>query len=512
MAVTRLLYFTADEHILFRSSGRSLDVEERFPADETGVIAFREYLASLRKGSLLGVLADLAGEDFHEDQLPYLRGRDRQAVIQRRLSQRYRDTRLSAALSLGIVSAERRNERLLLASFTNTQQFTPWMDAIAESGTRLTGVYSIPTLAPFLVSRLGAQKGKCIVVSVNQAGLRQCFVDDGRLRFARLERTPQMNAASLATVIRSETLRLIQYLTTLRAIPRDAPPVNVIAIAPRGTHEALSAALFPDSRAVYRVVDSAEAERKVGLKEVAEGMQAEALYVLLAARKPPREQFAQSEDRRAYSLWQIQRGIIGVGGIAFATCALIAGARWLDVIGTRERSEGLRQEARAADAEYRRIVASFPVTQTTTDNLKATVLEFQRISARTAIPDAAFRFLATHLDRFPEIELDSLTWSVGQTMEAARGSGALATGGNGAASEFLEVSGRVQNAPRSDYRSITELVQRFGTSLGSGPQFRVLRLQLPFDISSEGTLTGDVGATQSTETPRFTVTLARRLN
>ena len=298
MAVTRLLYFTADQHVLYKATGRALEIEARFPADASGVATFRDCLAGLPKGSLLGLLADLAGEDFHEDQLPYLRGRDRQAVIQRRLSQRYRDTRLAAALSLGIVSSERRNERLLLASFTNTQQFTPWLDAIAEAGARLTGVYSIPTVAPSLVSRLGAQKGKCIVVSVNQAGLRQCFVDDGKLRFARLERITPMNAEALAILIRSETLRLIQYLTTLRAISRDAPPVNVIAIAPPNASDAWSAILVPDSRAVFRVVGSEEAERKVGLNGPVVGAQTEALYVSLAARKPPREQFAQSEDRR----------------------------------------------------------------------------------------------------------------------------------------------------------------------------------------------------------------------
>ena len=62
--------------------------------------SFRVHLKGHR-GALVYVLADLAGEDFHEDQIPYLRGGDRQAVVERRLAQRYRDTRLATALSLG---------------------------------------------------------------------------------------------------------------------------------------------------------------------------------------------------------------------------------------------------------------------------------------------------------------------------------------------------------------------------------------------------------------------------
>ncbi|MCD6044029.1 MAG: hypothetical protein K0R40_3632, partial [Burkholderiales bacterium] len=140
MAARHLLYFTAEDHYLYAASGRKLELEARFPGDDLGLTAFREYLRG-RKGALFGVLADLAGEDFHEEQIPWLRGGDREAVLSRRLAQRYRDTRLAAALSLGpVTTPQRRNERLLLASFTNTQQFAPWLDALEEAGVRLAGV------------------------------------------------------------------------------------------------------------------------------------------------------------------------------------------------------------------------------------------------------------------------------------------------------------------------------------------------------------------------------------
>ena len=147
MSVKHLLYFTATEHYAYRWSRRALALEARFAADDAGAAGFRTYLQAKRH-ALFYVVADVAGEDFHEDQIPYLRGGDRQAVIDRRLAQRYRDTRLAAALSLGYVTGERRNERLLLTSFTNTQQFTPWLDALAESGAKLAGVYSAPLVAP----------------------------------------------------------------------------------------------------------------------------------------------------------------------------------------------------------------------------------------------------------------------------------------------------------------------------------------------------------------------------
>jgi hypothetical protein len=72
------------------------------------------------------------------------------------------------------------------------------------------------------------------------------------------------------------------------------------------------------------------------------------------------------------------------------------------------------------------------------------------------------------------------------------------------------LSGRVNATQRNDYRGITAQVQRFADALASNG-YELTRTQLPFDITSEGTLTGDIGAAESSEAPRFTITLTRRL-
>src|SRR5690349_7535508 len=232
MAARHILYFTATEHFLYRSTFGGLELQGRFAANENGLADFQAALAD-KAGALFAVLADLAGEDFHEEQIPLLRGSDRDAVLARRLAQRYRDTRLAAALSLGAVtSGERRNERVLLASFTNTQQLAPWLDALEAAGSRLSGVYSVPLLAPALAASLAARVPRLLVVSAHRAGLRQCYVENGRIRFGRLEPTVDTAPAGLADFVRTESHRLHQYLVTLRALPRDGGPVKVLVIAP----------------------------------------------------------------------------------------------------------------------------------------------------------------------------------------------------------------------------------------------------------------------------------------
>jgi hypothetical protein len=79
------------------------------------------------------------------------------------------------------------------------------------------------------------------------------------------------------------------------------------------------------------------------------------------------------------------------------------------------------------------------------------------------------------------------------------------------ASLFLDISGRVTAAQRSDYRAITAQVQRFANALAADPAYQVVQTQLPFDITPEGTLSGDIGDNQGGDVPRFGITLARRL-
>ena len=518
MSAKRVLYFTAGGHTLLRATRSGLEAEAQFAADEAGVEAFREHLRGLR-GALFSVLADLAGEDFHEDQIPFLRGADREAVIQRRIAQRYRDTRLAAALSLGPVQAGgRRNERVLLASFTNTQQIAPWLDALDASGARLAGVYSVPLLAPALSARLGVKGGRAFVITANRAGLRQCFVEDGKLRFARLERTSEMDTRALAMFVRSETQRLAQYLSTLRVLPREGAPVHVAVVAPTGARANFEEELVSDARLVFHTVDAAEAARAVGLARPPHGIRAEALYAHLAANRAPREQFASRADRRRFVIWQLQRGIAAAGALSFAACALVAGARWLEVMELRERAALQARQSQEAAEKYQRITAAFPVTQTSTENLKIAVVEFRRIAERSALPEDGLAHVSQVLRDFPQMEMDAIVWSVGRP--AAGSAPRPATPAAAPASEGkpsaqpeeavqIELGGRVNATQRDDYRGITAQVQRFAQALATSG-FEVVATKLPFDITSEGTLTGDIGG-DSSEAPRFTITLARRL-
>ena len=113
MRTQRLLYLSAHQMSAYSWQAGSLTVEDRFAANEDGYSAFAAYLEH-HPQSTYRLLANIAEEGFQIEVIPYLRGRDRQTVINRKLGQYFFGANLTAALSLGYEKTKRKDERLLL--------------------------------------------------------------------------------------------------------------------------------------------------------------------------------------------------------------------------------------------------------------------------------------------------------------------------------------------------------------------------------------------------------------
>ena len=106
MADKRLIYFTAQRVTAYAWSSGRIEAEGVFAANDEGVAEFAGYVAGNPK-SLYYMLADIVEEDFVQENIPAVRGKDRALVLQRKIAQRYRDATLAAALSL-----DRKSTRL----------------------------------------------------------------------------------------------------------------------------------------------------------------------------------------------------------------------------------------------------------------------------------------------------------------------------------------------------------------------------------------------------------------
>jgi hypothetical protein len=516
--VKRLCYLTSQQVTVYRWKKGELVREASFAMSEAGAGEFSRYVSG-NPESLFYVLADVVEEDFFQENLPYVHGSDRRIMLARKLAQRYRDASLAVPISLGAEThAGRREERVLYTSFTNTQQFQPWLQVLRASKARVVGVFSVALVAASLGKRLGFKASRYVMVSLQQAGLRQSFIENGRIRFSRIVRVNFADPHAIAQDCAAESLRTHQYLVNSRILPREEV-LDVLVLAPGKEPDLYAAACTDSARLHFHVQTFDKVARSIGLKSLPEEMLAEALFLHVLAESRPSEQFADDALRHFYHLWRGRIALLTGGAAAFGFCALLAAGKFLDAYQVNQQEVADRAQETRAAGEYARLQARFPKTPTSTENLRTLVRNYRALLRQSATPGNMFADISQALGPLPQIEIDRIAWEVGPRGQA-EGDASKAPAPRPVAAtqdasaempvQSAEISGRLVVPQASDYRAVTELVSQFTDALRARPGTEVTRTQLPFDITAEKSISGDIGAARREEVPQFSVTLVRR--
>ena len=518
----RLLYLTANRLTAYSLWRGKLAADAGFERNDAGLAAFSTYLARTR--NLYYLVIDVVEEDYHQDIIPHMSRNDRGLVLARKLAQRYRDTSLTLSLSLGFEKGERRNEKILYASFSNTQQIQPWLAALAQNEVRLVGAYSTALLAPVLIKGAGLKVPRCLLVSVQSTGLRQSYVEDDKIRFSRIGRLNLEDAAAVAATCAGESARLQQYLVTMRLLPTANTPIDVMVLAPAQYHAALTGACRNTEVLRYHVINADQQCRASGLSSFPADAPCDALFLHATASGTPAQQFAQAQHRRPYRLWQLANALYVAGLAMLVSGLLYAGAQFYAAYSLNLQVRADQTRFDALSAEYARVTATFPQTPTSTENLKTTIKQYQILQAQTASPAYLLPEISKVLAAYPQVEIERIEWQVGkQGEERVGGRGAASKAAAPAPSaagtpavdlgyELATVYARVVGARRADVRAITDMANQFIDAFKKIPKLEISGVQMPFDVSAEDTFKGDIGSERAiAEDARFNVTIGRRL-
>lgn len=513
MTQRRVLFLDASHLSAFRVGGGSIVAEGDFTADATGFEAFAAYLMQQRH-SLFMLLADVAEEGFQLEEVPYSSGKDRIAIIKRKLGQYFYGTPLSVARTLGRLKTGRRDVRLLLMALTQPQQFDPWLNILRDAQACLAGIYSVAQLVPALLP--ATAPAQLLVITQTRSGLRQTFFVDRQLRFSRLSPLATGAAQESAIAAAAEAAKMHQYLSSQRLIERGTP-LTTLVLAHPAQLSALRERCRDSSILRFEFIDLPQEEKRAGLAATCADSRAEMLFCHLLARKTPPEQFARSVERRHYRLWQTRFALKGASAVVLASGLLFAAKLGMDIHEIRGGTEQIRQQTHLDQRHYDLTMQALPKIPLTTDNLRALVDRYDRVAQRAEGPAPLLAQLSRSLDAFPGIALEQVEWKIAEQIE----SGPL---GSPTATQQLSIPPNMANGPYAqatvaarlpigmlgDQRGQLKLVADFTKHLGATPDTLAVILQPPIDTQSGKTLkSGDERGTP--EAPRFSFRVIRKL-
>ncbi|MCX7156467.1 MAG: hypothetical protein NTW45_08505 [Rhodocyclales bacterium] len=519
MAAKRILLLDGPFLTAYHWSAGHIKVEGEFSHEPVGLEALAAYL-NKNRSSLFYLLADIPEEGFQLEELPYVQGGDRNALLQRRLVQYYYNTPLSAAISLGRSPVGRRDEKLLFAALTRIETFTPWLDTLREAETILVGVYSVPLVLAGCAPQLMGQSGPVLFVSLTRGGVRQSFFDQGKLHFSRLSQLATHSLDEIGRTSADDSAKIFQYLVAQRQIPRGAA-LRTMVLAHPGQIPALQGFCRNTAELQFEFIDLVATARQQKLKDVPADSNADNLFIHCLATKTPAQQFAPARERRFHNLWQVRFALTSAAWVILAGCLLFAGKTALNLYDLRDTTEATKALTASDTQRYNAILEGLPKISITPDNLRALSGRFEALQKRTPAMEPLLIHVSQALNDNPRIELTQLTWKIVDHLDVgekaqkdAKQAAGAATPAAAAAAGWVtvEIHAQLPLGLVSDQRAQIELIESFAERLrASQTDVRVLRR--PFDIESDKPLrsTGKDGEAQPADVPKFAVRIARPL-
>lgn len=511
MKTDRLLYLSAYRMTAYRWHSGVLESEGGFAANEEGHQQFSDFVKQHRQATF-ALLANVSDEGFHVETIPFLQGKDRKTVLERKLGQQFFSAPLTASLSLGYEKSKRKDERILLAALTNGDLFTPWISAITSHGAALSGVYSLPLVSAALLKKLKLGNEQCLLLTVQDQSIRQSYFENGELHFSRLTPLQNSSISGIAQTFASEAIKLQQYLASQRLIGRNQP-ITAHVLAHGSTMKAIQGSCNDTPTIRFNFLDIEDCAKKTGLKTVPVDAHSENLFLHLLRIDPPRIQFANDDQRHTYHLRQIRSALNSVGALALLGCLLYSGTLLYETHVVSQESQALRAESSLARQRYAEIVKTFPPIPTNNETLRQVIDRYVAIDKNTASPIGLYRELSRALQSAPDAELDALEWRVGG-IDATAGQAANSAYAATAVpddSEALIVRGMLKTDASANARQTLAAFNMLVDALKANPKLQVVVLQSPFDIESGKSLKGSDTAVDDNRPRAFSLQIVRKL-
>lgn len=501
MSSFRLLYL--DTHHLSAYTWRDgeLRLEESFEKNEEGFNSFTRHLRN-HPASTYSLLANVAEEGYVQETIPFVRGKDREILITRKIGQHFSGTALTSTVSLGYEKSKRKNERLLISALTNPSHFEPWLSRILTTETRLTGIFSTAQLGGVLLKKMGLEKGRCILLTAQDHSIRESYLIDGLPLFSRMAPLVDSSIAGVASSFVAEAGKLHQYLVGQRQINRDETIPVYVLVHPL-TASALENAIQNQDSLEFLVIDGQAAAGKLGLKIPIVDNSSEHLFLHLLATAPPKIQYADVRLQHSHHLERIRHALIGTGVITLLVCSLFTIAEIYRAHLLKIESQELASKESDLNWRYQEISATFPQLGIDNETLRRVTNRYNNLNQQQLLPAAAFARASKALSEVPSIQLESLEWqiiSAPATQTHSRNT-----------QEVTTIKGFIHSGQNATPREILTIFEHFVTLLGNDKTSTVQVQRQPFELESGSRLRGGDSENWKSTPRQFAIEVSREI-
>lgn len=505
MAAHRYFYVTQEDLVVWlQHRGRFAEVA-RFASNDEGFAGFSRYLGrKLPQKSLM--LVDVIEEEFAADSIPKLPMRDRNALIERRLSRKYSRTPYRLGHSQGAAAGKAREQQVLYSAISNHELLDPWLEIIADQQIPLVGVFSVPLLGFRLLSRMRKPTGNALLLTQHQGNrLRQIFLRDGKLKSARLSLSPAINDAAYGDYIFDEILRNRRYLERSRLLG-GMEEIDAYMITDPATADRIIAGDKGRMPLRFHFIKPESAAKTIRLPQVPETDHLEVLFLAIANSGRAGENYALQGETRYHRLSTLRRMTIGTALAAAMACSVVAGVNLTTGLQIRNEIAVVDRQILQMEETFRRENDRFAPLRADSHEMKLAVDTGNFILDNRLPVGWVMQQLGQVLGDYPQIQIEKLEWraeapaSGQQNNQARRGGPPPAVPIKRLHAVSAELSGQIVPFD-GDLRAAFATIDKLARELQAQTAFdQVVTTEFPINAGPTASISGEVvssGATQS---------------
>jgi hypothetical protein len=414
MAAKHILYLTNTNLVSLVARGGRLVSRRVFAVGAAGREDFEGYIEDLR-GLPTHILTDLAEEDFRLDTIPHLGGKDREAVMARKLSQLFRNTPYRHALAQGRETEGRRDDRVVYTAITNGELLRPWVEILEKHQVPLEGIHSAAVFSEKLLPDLGLTFPHTLLVTFSPGGsVRQTYFREREIKFSRLTPVDLEEGGTLGGLLAGETARTWQYLDSQRYFAA-ADRLEVCVLLHAKDRASVEPALRDFDQIHYRLVDVEQAAAKLGLKPAPLTSSVEEFLAHELLKRGAENHFAPPESRRFAQFRRAKMALHALSAGVLAAGLAYGGWNLFLALQNRDQDAQTLQRVQALSREHEDILRSMPSQGVAGETMRDAVAFYA--GALRGYPSVG-EFLvpvSVALERFPRVRLTQVAWQAAES-------------------------------------------------------------------------------------------------
>ena len=492
MKADTLLLLSDSQLTVYAYSSHMISLQQVYDLSEPeSLTSFSSWIEEDQSRSL-SVLLDVSCEDYYEEPLPHVRGRDRGLLLARKVAKFFPEEGFTHSVFSSRLTTGRRDDVYFISGIADSSLLDPVINILADNDLAIRGVYSLPQLAAELIKPV-EHREKILLVNcdgdVSQEGryiFRQTFIVNEKLYFSRKTSVVAGDGPEMAESVRKEIERTWQYLNNKRVLEVDNR-MQVLMVLPNQIAAGLKTE--PEaSQCQYIYADAAELASQHSYSSDGAELTSGSLAAYKLASSGGRKSHYQPKRLGFIKRHQQVKQLLNVACVFVVILASVftAVTIWQGV-DIKNANDALLIKSNSLATELRAQEDGFQYSGPAPQIMQGRVDLSERILGRSALPGAVFTVISDSFSGFDDLMLTSLEWrnsGYEQAGRAASRNNRNAAVNNTAAKSQVVVSlvGELAGFD-GDFRHSIERIQKLITRLEA--DYRVVGVdakRLPLDI------------------------------